>query len=124
MTTYKYSAVDKNGKAINGSIEAENEQKAAEQLKKEGLIAFVADGSILPRESGVSQRPMKDAVPFVSPDSMKVTMKLPYKGVLTGMRIRKGITLVVGGGYHGKSTLLKALESGVFLILQEMAGNM
>ena len=85
-----------------------------EQLKKEGLIAFVADGSILPRESGVSQRPMKDAVPFVSPDSMKVTMKLPYKGVLTGMGIRKGITLVVGGGYHGKSTLLKALESGVY----------
>ena len=53
-------------------------------------------------------------VPFVSPDSMKVTMKLPYKGVLTGMGIRKGITLVVGGGYHGKSTLLKALESGVY----------
>ena len=45
---------------------------------------------------------------------MKVTMKLPYKGVLTGMGIRKGITLVVGGGYHGKSTLLKALESGVY----------
>ena len=57
---------------------------------------------------------MKDAVPFVSPDSMKVTMKLPYKGVLIGMGIRKGITLVVGGGYHGKSTLLKALESGVY----------
>ena len=92
----------------------DSQEYIREQLKKEGLIAFVADGSILPRESGVSQRPMKDAVPFVSPDSMKVTMKLPYKGGLTGMGIRKGITLVVGGGYHGKSTLLKALESGVY----------
>ena len=78
------------------------------------LVAFVADGSILPRESGVSQRPMKDAVPFASPDSMRITMKLPYKGMLTGMGIRKGVTLIVGGGYHGKSTLLKALESGVY----------
>lgn len=41
-------------------------------------------------------------------------MKLPYKGMLTGMGIRKGVTLIVGGGYHGKSTLLKALESGVY----------
>ena len=30
------------------------------------------------------------------------------------MGIRKGITLIVGGGYHGKSTLLKALEAGVY----------
>ena len=57
---------------------------------------------------------MKDAVPFASPDSMRITMKLPYKGMLTGMGIRKGVTLIVGGGYHGKSTLLKALESGVY----------
>ena len=57
---------------------------------------------------------MKDAVPFTSPDSMRITMKLPYKGMLTGMGIRKGVTLIVGGGYHGKSTLLKALESGVY----------
>lgn len=108
-----YKNMDQN--AVKRAAElAVDQEYIREQLKKEGLIAFVADGSILPRESGVSQRPMKDAVPFVSPDSMKVTMKLPYKGVLTGMGIRKGITLVVGGGYHGKSTLLKALESGVY----------
>ena len=108
-----YKNMDQN--AVKRAAELSVDQEyIREQLKKEGLIAFVADGSILPRESGVSQRPMKDAVPFVSPDSMKVTMKLPYKGVLTGMGIRKGITLVVGGGYHGKSTLLKALESGVY----------
>ena len=108
-----YKNMDQNA-AKRAAELAVDQEYIREQLKKEGLIAFVADGSILPRESGVSQRPMKDAVPFVSPDSMKVTMKLPYKGVLTGMGIRKGITLVVGGGYHGKSTLLKALESGVY----------
>ena len=85
-----------------------------EQLKEKNLVAFVADGSILPRESGVSAKPMKNATPFVSPESMKVTLTLPNKGKITGMGIRKGITLIVGGGYHGKSTLLKALESGVY----------
>ncbi len=85
-----------------------------QSLEPMGLIAFVANGAILPRESGVSQRPMKNAIPFVSPKSLEVTMQLPYKGALTGMGIRKGITLIVGGGYHGKSTLLKALEMGVY----------
>ena len=85
-----------------------------EQLKERGMVAFVADGAILPRESGVSEKPMKDAVPFTSPESMKVIMKLPYAGEISGMGIKKGITLIVGGGYHGKSTLLKALEMGVY----------
>lgn len=101
--------------ALKHAVElAVDQEHIREQLKEENLVAVVADGSVLPRESGVSQRPMKEAVPFVSPDSMKVTMKLPYKGAITGMGIRKGITLIVGGGYHGKSTLLKALESGVY----------
>lgn len=93
---------------------AENQTFIREELKRQNLTAFVADGSILPRESGVSGRPMKDAVPFQSPKSMKVTMKVPHGEAITGMGIRKGITLIVGGGYHGKSTLLKALESGVY----------
>ncbi len=59
-------------------------------------------------------QPMKDAVSFVSPKSMEVTMELPHHGAIKGMGIKKGITLIVGGGYHGKSTLLKALESGVY----------
>lgn len=84
------------------------------QLEPLGLAAFVANGSVLPRESGVSQRPMKGAVSFRSPKSMEVTLELPYKGKISGMGIRKGITLIVGGGYHGKSTLLKALEMGVY----------
>lgn len=93
---------------------AEDQQYIREQLKAQGLVAFVADGSILPRESGVSGRPMRDAVPFVTPSYLKVTMELPHRGTITGMGIKKGITLIVGGGYHGKSTLLKALELGVY----------
>jgi len=85
-----------------------------EELARQELAAFVADGSVLPRESGVSDRPMKDAVPFRSPESMAVTLELPHRGPVRGMGIRRGITLIAGGGYHGKSTLLKALERGVY----------
>ena len=93
---------------------AEDQEYIREQLDPMGLCAFVADGAILPRESGVSGRPMKDAVRFQSPESLSVTLTLPHHGKLTGMGIKKGITLIVGGGYHGKSTLLKALETGVY----------
>lgn len=93
---------------------SEDQQYIREELKKRDLCAFVADGSILPRESGVSQKPMKGAVKFQAPPSMKITMKLPFGGAVTGMGVPQGITLIVGGGYHGKSTLLKSLEMGVY----------
>ena len=93
---------------------AEDQQMIRDTLPQLGLCAFVADGSILPRTSGVSSLPMKDAVSFRSPKELSVTLDLPHRGKLTGMGIRKGITLIVGGGYHGKSTLLKALELGVY----------
>lgn len=85
-----------------------------EKLRNMGLVAFVANGAVLPRKSGVSMLPMKNGVAFTSPKSMEVTLELPNKGRITGMGIPKGITLIVGGGYHGKSTLLKALELGVY----------
>lgn len=84
------------------------------QLKEKNLATFVADGAVLPRQSGVSDRPMRQAFPFQSPKSLRVEMHLPHAGVITGMGIPKGVTLIVGGGYHGKSTLLKALEAGVY----------
>lgn len=93
---------------------AEDQQAIREELKKRNLAAFVANGSILPRESGVSDKPMKGAIVFESPKSMEVELTLPHKGKLKGMGIPRGITLIVGGGYHGKSTLLKALELGVY----------
>ena len=84
------------------------------ELENRGLSAFVADGAILPRASGISSRPMENALPFTSPESLQVTMDLPYGGKITGMGIPNGITLIVGGGYHGKTTLLEAIESGVY----------
>lgn len=101
-------------KVKNHIFLAENQQALRDALKEKNLVAFVADGAILPRESGISQRPMKNAVVFKSPDSMRVTLDLVHGGTISGMGIQKGITLIVGGGYHGKSTLLSALELGVY----------
>jgi len=83
-------------------------------LKEHNLAAFVANGSVLPRKSGVSDLPMKGSVPFVSPASMETTLELPHGGSIKGMAVKQGITLIVGGGYHGKSTLLEALQMGVY----------
>ena len=101
---------------VHSSLFYKNEDQyyIREQLKERKLAAFVADGAILPRESGVSDRPMKQAVSFASPSSLAVELCLPNAGVKKGMGIPQGITLIVGGGYHGKSTLLKALERGVY----------
>ena len=92
---------------------AEDRHFIRQELNRLELAAFVADGSILPRESGVSDRPMNAAVPFQAPEELAVTLELPHRGALRGMGLRRGITLIAGGGYHGKSTLLKALERGV-----------
>ncbi len=80
------------------------------------LVAFVADGSILPRASGIDPRPLNrgKVIPFNSPKSLRMEVVLPNRGKITGMGIPKGVTLIVGGGYHGKSTLLKALELGIY----------
>ena len=93
---------------------ADDQQFIRNELKRLDLVSFVADGSILPRETGVSDRPMKGSVAFHSPDSLRITLNLPGHGPISGMAIHRGITLIVGGGYHGKSTLLKALELGVY----------
>lgn len=105
--------------APKGEIErvialAEDQHFIREELSRLRLAAFVADGSVLPRESGVSDRPMKGAVPFRSPEELAVTLELPHRGPLRGMGVRRGISLIAGGGYHGKSTMLKALERGVY----------
>jgi predicted ABC-class ATPase len=80
-----------------------------------GLVAFVADGAILPRESGASDRPLGDgAVPFESPEEYRVEVDLPNRGTVSGMGVHEGVTLVAGGGFHGKSTLLSAISWGVY----------
>lgn len=94
---------------------AEDQYTLRQEMKNRELVAFIANGSILPRESGRSQKPMtKGAIPFQSPKEYEVQFKLPNHGIIKGMVIPKGITLIVGGGFHGKSTLLQALEFGVY----------
>lgn len=84
-------------------------------LRKNKFIAFVADGSILPRRSGIDDRPLeKEALPFKSPESLSEKVRLPNRGEVRGMAIPEGITLIAGGGFHGKSTLLHSLEKGVY----------
>lgn len=92
----------------------EDQQYIRQSLVERKLCAFIADGSVLPRESGVSEKPMRDAVAFRSPESLRITLSLPNRGEVTGMGIPQGITLFVGGGYHGKSTILQALQNGVY----------
>ncbi|HJQ29625.1 MAG TPA: ABC-ATPase domain-containing protein [Rubrobacter sp.] len=84
-------------------------------LPELGLVAFVADGAVLPRESGASDRPLREgAVPFESPEEFRVEVDLPNRGIVSGMGVPEGVTLVAGGGFHGKSTLLSALSWGVY----------
>lgn len=87
-----------------------------DNLRSKGLIAFIADGASLPRASGIDQKPLaaEDALPFSSPESLRVEVNLPNAGPIRGMGIPKGVTLIVGGGYHGKSTLLQTLELGIY----------
>ena len=93
---------------------AENQQRIREVLEERKLVAFCANGSILPRKSGVSSQPLKDAIEFQSPESMEISIDLPFGNSIRGIGIPEGVTLIIGGGYHGKSTLLQALEQGVY----------
>lgn len=95
---------------------AEDQETIRVQLEEKGLVAFIGNGSILPRRSGIDDRPLiKGAVPFYSPQELEVEMELPHhRGKVKGMGIPKGVTLIVGGGFHGKTTLLRAIERGVY----------
>jgi predicted ABC-class ATPase len=109
---YKYL----NSKKIEEHIKVvEDADYIRQQLSNRGLVAFVANGAILPRRSGIDPRPLlENALPFQSPPSLEVEFDCPNGGKIKGMGITEGITLIVGGGYHGKSTLLQAMELGVY----------
>jgi predicted ABC-class ATPase len=93
---------------------AEDQEYLRGELKKEGLVSFIPDGAILPRISGVDERPLKESIPFKSPPSLEKGFILHNKGEIKGMGIPEGVTLIVGGGFHGKTTLLDAIEKGVY----------
>ncbi|MBT6616047.1 MAG: ABC-ATPase domain-containing protein [Deltaproteobacteria bacterium] len=97
---------------IQTAVDAESLRS---QLEPAGLVAFIADQAILPRKSGTSDQPLVEvSIPFVAPESMRVEFELPHAGRISGMGIRQGVSLIVGGGYHGKSTLLDAMAAGIY----------
>ncbi len=110
----KYRQLD--ATAIEHHVETVEDADCLRQnLVGRGLVAFIPDGAILPRRTGVDDQPLSvDAVAFQSPESLRVEFTCPNRGLITGMGIPTGITLIVGGGYHGKSTLLRAIELGVY----------
>ena len=108
-----YANIDKN-RLKEAICLCEDQQYIRQCLEEQGLCAFIADGSVLPRESGISEKPMKGAITFRSSESLRVVLKTPHRGEISGMGVPKGITLFVGGGYHGKSTILQALQNGVY----------
>ncbi|MGK7938974.1 MAG: ABC-ATPase domain-containing protein [Crocosphaera sp.] len=112
--TLLYKSLD--SQAIQKQVEtAEDANFIRQKLSEKNLVAFIANGSILPRKSGVDPRPLeRDAIPFQSPESLEITFETPNKGLIKGLGIPQGITLIVGGGYHGKSTLLRAIELGIY----------
>ncbi|OWZ83608.1 ABC-ATPase domain-containing protein [Natranaerobius trueperi] len=94
----------------------EDQDALREYLSKNNYIAFIGNGAILPRISGIDDRPLKDdkVIPFESPESLQGEVELPNRGKVKGMLLKEGVNLIVGGGYHGKSTLLNAIERGVY----------
>lgn len=110
----KFAAL--NAQAIQQHVETnEDADWIRQKLPEKGLVAFVANDSILPRRSGIDARPLlENAIAFQSPNSLKVEFDCPNRGTIKGMGIPTGITLIVGGGYHGKTTLLRAIELGVY----------
>ena len=110
-----YDHIDK--KALEKHYKTSEDTDAARNiLRDSGLVAFIADQSVLPRKSGIDPRPMprQEVIPFQSPQSTRWELDLPNQGTVRGMGIPRGITLIVGGGFHGKSTLLNAIEQGIY----------
>ena len=112
--TLRWEAIDQDA-ARRFVATVEDAATLRAHLPELGLVAFVADGALLPRRSGIDDRPLDAAaVPFTAPEGLRLTVTLPNAGEITGMGVGEGVTLIVGGGFHGKSTLLRALERGVY----------
>lgn len=110
-----YRALDREALQRHVAV-VEDQEAIRQQLPTLGLLAFIADGSVLPRASGVSDRPLESprVVKFVSPPELRSVVRVPNRGNISGMGIPEGVNLIVGGGYHGKSTLLNALARCVY----------
>ena len=113
--------IDRSALAYNLDLEAlehhvavvEDQEALRAALVDADLVAFIGNGAVLPRRSGIDDRPLRDGVRFLSPPSLEVEIETPNAGPVRGMGVPHGVTLIVGGGFHGKSTLLRAVETGI-----------
>ncbi len=92
----------------------QSQEYVRDWLYRNRYICFIADGSILPRESSISQKPLRNAVPFEAPRELRKSIRLPNGRVISGLAIPEGLTIISGGGYHGKTTLLRAIQDGIY----------
>lgn len=108
-----YFSAYKQSKVYNHLQTYENAEFIRENLDSKGIVAFIADGSVLPRRDD-DLAPMVDAKEFVTDPALKVTFDVPYGEPISGMGIPKGFTAVTGASRNGKSALLDAIFAGVY----------
>jgi len=114
-TSLFYESLD-SGRLLKFIEVCEDQDCLRNLLKENKLVSFVKNSSILPRRSGVRDRPLpaSKSIIFKSPPELEITLKAPNIGEIKGMGIPEGITLIIGGGFHGKTTLLSAIERGIY----------
>lgn len=112
--TLTYQALDQ--RALIHHVQTFEDAEALRgQLARHNLVTFIAAGACLPRQSGIDERPLRDqAALFVPPEAHCLELETVHNGRIKGLGIQKGVSLIVGGGYHGKSTLLRAIEQGIY----------
>jgi len=81
-------------------------------IRDNRIVSFIAEGSVLPRESSFSEKPLKTGKPFRFEKS--VTVSLPSGRKVKGLAIPEGLTVITGGGYHGKTTILNSIQRGIY----------
>lgn len=94
------------------SVEKQRALRAA--LAARDLVAFVGDGALLARRAGNDDRPMTLKEGAVAFDAAKCGgLRVELDGV-SGLGLPRGLSLICGGVFHGKSTLLQALQAGCY----------
>ena len=83
-------------------------------LVRNNYFFFIGDGSILPRRASFSEEPLPNAVRFSSPESLRIEVCVKGAGCIKGLGIKDGVTVITGGAYHGKTTLLEGVIDGIY----------
>ncbi len=91
----------------------EQQECLRRKLREHGLVSFIANGSLLPRRCGDCEEPLDDAVPFEAPKSLELELCTEHK-CFSGLGLPRGVSVIAGTAFHGKSTLLNAIRDGIY----------